>query len=123
MIARFLSTNWLGLLVGALLTAALALVPTLLLNARLDAAQANLKTQKMLNVIMAERIETQNDAVLALEYAAAANRDVYLAGLKAAEKQAVRLEIKAADYLSMPTPTDPQEACRVADQILEGVTR
>jgi hypothetical protein len=123
MIARFLSTHWLGMLVGALIAAALALVPALMLNARLDARTAERDAARFQVAALGKQIENQNDAVLALEAAAAMNRDVYIAGLKAAEKQAVRLEIKAADYLSMPTPTDPQEACRVADRILGEVTQ
>lgn len=123
MIARFLSTHWLGMLVGALIAAALALVPALMLNARLDARTAERDAARFQVAALGKQIENQNDAVLALEAAAAMNRDVYIAGLKVAEKQAVRLEIKAADYLSMPTPADPQEACRVADRILGEVTQ
>ena len=88
-----------------------------------DTARAerdNLSTQLS---AVSDLLETQNRAVDNLRAAADANREVYLAGLEAANRKAVRLEIKAEDYLNTPIPSDPAEACEVADQILTEVTR
>ena len=121
MILRFLSGNWQWMALVATLVAGFLYITGL--HTQIDARTAERDLARSQVEGLGKQIEDQNDGVLALEAAAAMNRDVYLAGLKAAEKQAVKLEIKASDYLAAPIPTDPQEACRVADQILEGVTR
>lgn len=121
MILRFLSGNWQWMALVAALVAGFLYITGL--HTQIDARTSERDLARSQVAGLGKQIEDQNDGILALEAAAAANRDVYLAGLKAADKQAVRLEIKAADYLTMPTPDDQQEACRVADHILGEVTQ
>lgn len=121
MISLFLSNNWKWLL-GAVTSAALGIM-LILSQAAHDVTKAGLRIEKAQTKILSEKIETQNAAVSRLERVAKQNREVYLAGLDAANRRAVRLEIKASDYLTMPVPSNPDEACRVAGEILEEVTR
>lgn len=90
---------------------------------RLDAVGAERDLAEAQVSTLSAQIKEQNKAVLALKEAATRNREVYLAGLDAANRRAIRLEIKAEDYLNTPIPSDPAEACEVADQILTEVTR
>jgi hypothetical protein len=94
-----------------------------ILSARLDACQSARDLALSQVETLSAQVEEQNNAVLALEAAATQNREIYLAGLEAANRKAVRLEIQAEDYLNLSTPSDPAEACEVADQILTEVTR
>lgn len=118
MLAKFLSTNWLGLLVGAILSASVAFIPLMITTARLDTRTAELGEARTRVASLSASIERQNDAVLALEAAAAANREVYLAGLAAANRRAIRLEIDAERILALPSPTDPTEQCEAAHALL-----
>ena len=121
MMGRFLAGNWPWL--AGLLTSAVLGVLLLLARADRDTARAELLAANTLNATLSDKLTTQSDAVKAWKQAATANRDVYLAGLDAANRRAVRLEIQAADILNMPIPSDPHEACEVADRILEEVTK
>jgi hypothetical protein len=121
MILRFLAGNWQWMALVATIVAGFLYITGL--HSQIDARTAERDLARSQVSTLGKLIENQNDAVLALEAAAAMNRDVYLAGLKAAEKQAIKLEIKASDYLATPIPTDPAEACVVADHILGEVTQ
>lgn len=121
MIALFLRNNW-QWLIGAAVSIALG-VSLLLVKAQLDATRADLRAEKVLTSGLSDQIEDQNQQIANWKAASEANREVYLEGLAAANRQAVRLEIKAEDYLNMPIPSDPVEACVVAKEILEGVTK
>jgi hypothetical protein len=119
MILRFLQTNWLGML----LVAGLSLIPILILNARLDATTADLRAEKTLTASLSSSLALQNKGIEAMAKAANANREAYEAGLKAAEKQAVRLTIEAEDILKLPPPPTPEQACEYAADVLRGVTQ
>ena len=93
------------------------------LAARLDAAQADLRAEKTLTASLSRSITLQNKGIEAMAKAANANREAYEAGLKAAEKQAVRLTAEAEDILRLPPPPSPELACEYAADVLRGVTR
>lgn len=63
-------------------------------------------------------IERQNEAVAGWKAAAEQNREVYLAGLEAANRKAIRLEIDAEEILSLPSPSTPTEQCEAAHALL-----
>ena len=120
---NFLTTNWLGILVGALLAGALAIIPLNILNERNGTLTARPDLARNQVTSLSSQIETQNASIKAMADAAERNRAVYLAGLKAAENRAVRLTIDAEDILALPTPTDPAMYCEGAAGILREVTR
>lgn len=93
------------------------------LHQRIDTLTAQRDLARSQVSALSAQIEDQNDAVLALEAAAAQNREVYLAGLRAAEKRAVRLTVQAEDVLNLPPPQNPDEACEYAAGVLRGVTQ
>jgi hypothetical protein len=109
---------------AALILAVVVLQTALLLKSReADLYKAERDAARTLVVTMSDQIEDQNAGIQALADVAKQNRDVYLAGLKAAEKRATRLTVEAEDILALPTPTNPDEACVAAAGVLEGVTR
>jgi hypothetical protein len=118
LIHRFLTTNWLGLLIGALLAAGLALIPILMLNARLDARTAERDAARLQVGSLSSSLELQNKGIEALVKASQANREVYLAGLEAANRRAIRLEVDAERILALPSPTTPTEQCEAAHALL-----
>lgn len=121
MILKFLKGNW--AFIGMTLIASLALMFGYMTMLKLDACSANLKAEKTLTASLSASIERQNAAVKALVDASKQNREIYLAGLKAAEKKAVRLEIDAADILNQQPPADPQFRCQWAADVLRDVTQ
>ena len=121
MFLNLLKTHWTSLGLGAALLS--ALISLLVVSNQRDAARAERDLARNEVSVLGSQIKAQNEAVLALEAAAAENREIYLAGLEAASRKAVRLEINAEDYLNTPIPSDPTEACKVADRVLTGVTR
>lgn len=123
MIHRFLTTNWLGLLLGALLAAGLSLIPLAILNARLDERTAERDAANIKVASLSASIERQNGAVAAWKAAAEANREVYLAGLDAANRRAIRLEVGAERIMAMQPPADPAARCDAAADILKEVTQ
>lgn len=118
MLHKFLTTNWLGLLIGCLLTAALSAIPLAILNARLDARTAERDEARSQTTFLTEAINGQNAGIKALVDAAQQNREVYLAGLEAANRKAIRLEIDAEDILALPSPSTPNEQCEAAHALL-----
>jgi len=121
MILTILKKHWLEI---GLIIALSALQIGYLLKTR-EAAQyrAERDTARALVVTMGDQIEHQNAGIRALIESAQQNREVYLAGLKAAGKQAARLNTEAAEILALPAPTNPDEACTAAAGVLEGVTQ
>lgn len=116
MLMKLLRTQWHALALGIAL--AVALVSLALTRGKLDDARkdnARLIAEAALKDTL---IATQNDAVDALAKQREADRKAYLAGLQAANKQAIRLEVDAAKLLELPTPADPAEACRAAEALL-----
>jgi len=89
---------------------------------RLDTVGAQRDLARSQVSALSEQVEEQNGAVLALEAAAAQNREVYLAGLDAANRRAIRFELKAEELLRLPEPA-PSEVCEVTEELLrEGLT-
>lgn len=84
---------------------------------RLDTVSAERDLAEAQVVTLSDQIEEQNDAVLALEAAAAQNREIYLAGLDAANRRAIRLEINAEDILNLPEPA-PERVCEATEELL-----
>lgn len=98
----------------------LAAVTVLLLiaSSQLDAVRADLRAEKVITADLSEKLKTQNEAVQRMADAAKENREVYLAGLAAANRKAVRFEIKAEDILTLPSPTTKDEQCEAARALL-----
>lgn len=120
MILKFLKTYWFELAVGF----ALGLLSVMLTVARAerDKALAQRDQARTEAAMLVSSIEVQNQGILALQEAAEQNRELYLAGIKAAEKRAVKLEVRAADVLALPAPA-PEEACTAANSVLKEVTQ
>lgn len=117
----FLKTYWPMLLTGASI---LGLVVSLLIvTAQRDAARAERDAEIVRTTTMSAQIERQNDGIRAMVEASKQGREIYLAGLKAAENKAVRLTVEAEDILALPAPTNPDEACAAAAGVLKGVTQ
>jgi hypothetical protein len=116
----FLKANWLPL---GLATIIVGLLVTLqITDAQRDSARAQRDLAEQRLETLGERLEDQNDAVSALEAAAVQNREAYLAGIAAANKRAVRLEIKAEDILNLPQP-EPERVCEATEDLLrKGLT-
>lgn len=121
MILRLLQANW--PFIGMTLIASLALMFGYMTMLKLDTCSANLKAEQVRTASLSASIQRQNDGINALVQASKQNREVYLAGLKAAEKKAVRLEIDAADILNRQPPADPQFRCQWAADVLRDVTQ
>lgn len=118
MLHRFFSTNWLGLLIGALLVAGIGLIPLRILSDRLDARTAERDLARAHVAGLSASITRQNEQIKAWQDAAKANREVYLAGLDAANRRAVRLEVNAERILALPSPSTPSEQCEAAHALL-----
>lgn len=121
MIARFLDQYGSLLLMGIAAAALGAYI--LILNGRIDTVTAERDLARTQVTALTNNIENQNGAIEAWKAAADSNREVYLAGLEAAGRKAVRLEIQADDILAMPSPLTTEEQCEAAHQLLlQGVT-
>lgn len=120
MILKLLKTYWFELAIGI----ALGLLSVMLTVTRSerDKARAERDQARTEVAMLTSSIEEQNQGILALQQAAEQNRELYLAGLKAAEKKAVKLEVRAADVLALPAPA-PDEACTAANSVLKEVTQ
>ena len=118
MIAKFFSTQWLGMIAGALPVALAAMITLAILNARLDVRTAERDLLEIEKGIAVDLLERQNEAVAGWKAAAEQNREVYLAGLNAANRRAIRLELDAERILALPSPTDPNERCEAAHALL-----
>lgn len=120
MILKILNTYWYELVIGI----ALGLLSVMLIVTRAERDKALAQRDKARTevVMLTSSIEEQNQGILALQEAAEQNRELYLAGLKTAEKKAVKLEVRAADVLALPTPA-PEEACTAANSVLKEVTQ
>lgn len=98
----------------------LAVVTMLLMfaSSQLETTRALLDAQKVITADLSEKLKTQNEAVQRMADAAKENREVYLAGLAAANRKAVRFEIKAEDILTLPSPATKDEQCEAARALL-----
>lgn len=65
-----------------------------------------------------ELLTVQSAAVDSLSKQREEDRKVYLAGIQAANKRAIQLEVSADRILSLPTPSDPAEQCTAAEALL-----
>ncbi len=65
-----------------------------------------------------ELLTVQSAAVDSLSKQREEDRKVYLAGIQAANKRAIPLEVSADRILSLPTPADPAEQCTAAEALL-----
>lgn len=97
--------------------AAMLLLNTVVATQR-DAARADLRAERVITADLSEKLKTQNEAVQRMADAAKENREVYLAGLAAANRKAVRFEIKAEDILTLPSPATKDEQCEAARALL-----
>jgi hypothetical protein len=86
--------------------------------AQRDAARADLRAEKVITADLSGKLLAQNEAIDRMAEQAKENREVYLAGLAAANRRAVRLEVKAEDILSLPSPTTKDEQCEAARALL-----
>lgn len=118
---KFLTNYWPHLTIGGMLLGLSILC--LLLSAQRDAARAERDLAQGRVEVLTTQIESQNEGIRQLAEASKQNRDVYLAGLKAAEKKAIRLTVEADDILALPAPTNPDEACEAAAGVLRKVTQ
>lgn len=106
--------------VGLLVTAVMAVIGMYIMAAQRDEARAALRAEKAISADLAEKLMEQNEAVDKLEKAAKQNRDIYIAGLQAANRKAIRLEIDAEEILKLPSPETPDEQCEAARELLVG---
>lgn len=119
-ILKFLKGFWFEIALGTLLgIMAVSLWATKL---KLDACSSRRELVEAQASHLADAVRQQNDAIAALAASAEANRETYLAGLKAAEKRAVKLEYRAAEVMAMPEPAEA-ERCDAANAILKEVTQ
>lgn len=65
-----------------------------------------------------ELLTTQSAAVDSLSKQREEDRKAYLAGIQAANKRAIQLEVSAERILSLPTPIDPANQCTAAEALL-----
>ena len=86
--------------------------------AQRDAARADLRAEKVITADLSGKLLAQNEAIDRMAEQAKANREVYLAGLAAANRKAVRFEIKAEDILTLPSPATKDEQCEAARALL-----
>lgn len=84
---------------------------------RLDAVAAERDLAQAQVGNLSDKIEDQNEGIRQLQQAGERNREIYLAGIDAANRRAVRLEINAEDILNLPEPT-PSEACEATEELL-----
>lgn len=116
MILDLLRHHWVAVLSTTL--AVTLLINSAIVTEQRDTARAQRDEANAQLAFLTDLTARQNEAVRALEAAAQQNREVYLAGIEAANRKAVRLEIKAEDLLSMPAPTNPSEQCEAARALL-----
>lgn len=116
----FLRAYWRELVCAAtILGLGIALAVT---TAQRDAARAQRDLANTRVSTLSDQIKRQNEGIRQLAEAAKQNREVYLAGLRAAEKKAVRLTVEAEDILALPAPV-PADRCQRAADLLTGVTQ
>lgn len=83
--------------------------------AQLEAERDNNATQL---AWATELLTTQSAAVDSLSKQREEDRKAYLAGIQAANKRAIQLEVSAERILSLPTPPDPATQCTAAEALL-----
>lgn len=105
-ITKFLKDNWIYIAALALL-AAQSVAIEIITNQR-DAARANAASLTLQLGSANASIERQNAAVESLRQQREEDRELYLAGLRAAERKAITLEIGAAELLALPAPEGDQ---------------
>lgn len=115
MILSLLRKHYLSVILGSI--SVILLINSAIVTNQRDAARAQRDEARTQVAYLSTKVEEQNNAVLALEAAAAHNREVYLAGLDAANRRAVRLEIKAEDILRLPEPA-PEQLCEATEGLL-----
>lgn len=111
MIVKFLKDN----LTYIMLIAAFGI-----LFLRLEAVKNERDLLRLEKAVAISAIEQQNEAIADWKEAAEGNREVYLAGLEAASRKAIRLEVDADEILSLPSPPTQPEQCEAARELLIG---
>lgn len=71
-----------------------------------DAAKANLRAEKTMTATLSAQLAQQNAAVDSLVVQRKEDREAYLAGIRAANGRAIKLEVDAERILALPTPDD-----------------
>lgn len=117
----FLKAYWRELICAA--TVLGLMIAVAVTTAQRDAARAQRDLANTRVAALSTQIDAQNDGIRKLAEAAKQNRDIYVAGLKAAEKRAIRLTLDADELLALPAPTNPDEACDAAAGVLRKVTQ
>lgn len=122
MLMTLLKAHWPTILtfMGAVVLFVLA---NIALNQR-DAARSEAAALKTELSLRDSVIEQQNAGIDRLAAQRKEDREAYLAGIRAANNRAVRLEVDAERILAMPAPRDPNEQCGAAAELLrKEVTR
>lgn len=115
MIATILKNNWYYIVVG-LTVAALSLMLSIATDQRDDARSA-LATAQAQIALKDQLIAQQNEGIDRVVAQRAEDRKAYLEGIRAANRQAINLEVDAAELLRLPTPP-ADEQCAAAETLM-----
>lgn len=117
---KFLKSLSLGDIAIALLAVAFvaSYIQLQITHGKLSAEREKTARLEMQVATAGQLLAQQNAGIEALSAQREEDRKAYLAGIRAADKQAVRLEIDAADILSLPSPATRDEQCTAAETLL-----
>lgn len=107
---------WSQLALGLALAAALFFLNST--KGDLSDANAKIATMTAEAALTKTMVEQQNAGIDALKATRDDDRKLYLAGLAAAGKQAVNLQVDAAELLRLPSPATRDEQCAAAEALL-----
>lgn len=116
MITRFIARHWPLLACGAALVG--LLIFSAVLRTQLDKAIAEKNAAVAEKNLRDELLRQQNEAVDELFRQRREDREAYLSGIRAANKQAIQLEVDAGQLLRLPSPPTRDAQCAAAEHLL-----
>lgn len=116
MIVKLLKSYWFELAIGLVFGA--MYISIAILSGKLERAREELTAVRAENQLKDSMIDQQNAAVESLVVQREEDRNAYLAGIAAANKRAIKIEVDAQRILSIPTPATREEQCSAAETLL-----